>query len=110
MSLTIYALFVSNAFTITALAVIALHYRRQHAHIQPFLRNYAMSLQTDLDTANANLAAAQEAQRVAQAAFDAAQPHLSLWAEVEAEATKLAAEAQPAFASIVAKARALLGM
>jgi hypothetical protein len=87
-------------FMIAAFAVIVTH--------QP--RSNTMSVQSDLDLANANLAAAQAAQQAAQAAFDAAQPHLTLWAEVEAEASKLSDEVKPAFAALVARGRALFGM
>ena len=69
-----------------------------------------MTLQADLDTANQVLATAQEAQVKAQAAYDAAQPHMSLWNRVEAKAVTLEAEVSADFLAIVAEARNLLGI
>lgn len=66
-----------------------------------------MSLQENLeaaqaaaDVANANLLAAQQA-------YNEAQPHLSVLFEIEVEAGKLEGEAQIALMSLVAKARSL---
>ena len=69
-----------------------------------------MTLQTDLDTAKAALAAAQAAETAAQAAFDAAQPYLTLWAKVEARAALLEESVKNEFTVIVAEARNLIGM
>jgi hypothetical protein len=66
-----------------------------------------MSLQDNL---NAALAAADEANAnlaTAKAAFDAAQPHLSVLDEIEAEAVKLEGDAQSALMALVAKAKSL---
>jgi hypothetical protein len=59
-----------------------------------------VAVHAQLDKANADLNAAQ-------AAVDAAQPHLSILADIEAEANKLAGDAQAALLDLVAKARAL---
>jgi hypothetical protein len=59
--------------------------------------------QTALDTANAQLAKDQ-------AALEAAQPHVSLWEEVVAEAEKLGADVAAPFAALAARAKALLGV
>jgi hypothetical protein len=66
------------------------------------------SAQAALDTANAQLANAQLAKD--QAALDAAQPHMSLWDEVVAEADKLGADVAAPFAALAARAKALLGV
>jgi hypothetical protein len=59
--------------------------------------------QAALDTATAQLAKDQ-------AALDAAQPHVSLWEEVVAEADKLGADVAAPFAALAARAKALLGL
>jgi len=59
--------------------------------------------QAALDTANAQLAKDQ-------AALDAAQPHVSLWEEVVAEADKLGADVAAPFAALAARAKTLLGL
>jgi hypothetical protein len=59
--------------------------------------------QAALDAANAQLAKDQ-------ATLDAAQPHVSLWDEVVAEADKLGADVAAPFAALAARAKALLGV
>lgn len=59
--------------------------------------------QAVLDAANAKLA--QD-----QAAFDALQPHLSMWQEVEATAKKYGGEIETEFMSLVDRAKALLNI
>jgi hypothetical protein len=59
--------------------------------------------QAALDAANAKLAEDQ-------AAYDAAQPHLTMWQEVEATAKKYGGEIETEFMSLVAKARAFINL
>lgn len=67
-----------------------------------------MITQEQLDADKAALTAAQDLVTKDTAAFEAAQPHLSVWAEVEAHAVKYGGEAEVELKAIVAKGRSLL--
>lgn len=76
-----------------------------------------MTLQTDIEAAqakvdadNATLAADQAALDAAKAALAAVEPHLTLWQEVEATAAKWGGEAEAELKSIFERAKALLGV
>lgn len=60
------------------------------------------SAQTVLDGAKAQLVKDQ-------AAFDAAQPHLTVLQEMEAEAARIGGETASVFGSLISKARSLFG-
>lgn len=66
-----------------------------------------MSLQDNLTAAQAAVDAANTALAEAQAAFNAAQPHLSVLEEIEAAASKLGDGLSTEIMSLVAKARSL---
>ena len=69
-----------------------------------------MGLLDDLTTARAGFDAATATLRAAQAAYDSAQPHLTLWDEVVAEAEKLGSDVAMPFREIALRAKTLLGV
>jgi hypothetical protein len=58
-------------------------------------------------SARSAFATAQDNLTTAQAAYDAAQPHLSILAEIEAAAEKYGEEAKAEFVALVGRARSL---
>lgn len=66
--------------------------------------------QSAVDADNERLAADTAARDAIQAKIDAAAPHLSLWQEVQAEASQVGGELEARLMSIVARGRALLGV
>lgn len=78
-----------------------IHYPQQTTGV------FKMSLADNLAAAQAAVTAANATLASAQTAFDAAQPHLSVLAEIEAEAGKLEGEVQATLLGLVTKAREL---
>jgi len=68
-----------------------------------------MALQDQLTAAQATLTADQEIVTKLQAQIDAAQPHLSVLAEIEAEVLKVPEEFHAGFTALIAKAKEILG-
>jgi len=67
-----------------------------------------MITQEQLDADKAAVEEAQAKLAQDQSAFDAAQPHLSVLAEIESYVGQIVPEAQEAFRSLIAKARSLI--
>ena len=69
-----------------------------------------MGLLDDLTAAHTAYNVAALALSTAQAAYDSAQPHLTLWDEVVAEAEKLGSDVAMPFREIALRAKTLLGV
>ena len=69
-----------------------------------------MSIQSDLDSAKAAEAAAHQVVVDLEAKLEAAQPHISLWNEIEMYASQLPSEIQATLSQFAERAKQLLNI